>query len=130
MTGWAPKPGESRRKDFTRAAARARELRPAPTPSEARLWKLLRLLNRDEGAHWRRQAHVGPYVFDFAELASRRLIELDGGVHALPDQERRDAEKAADAAARGFALLRLANRDVWDHPDWTLDQIRAFQPPP
>lgn len=65
--GWQPAFGETRRKDDARASARAQTLRVEPTASELRLWKLLRVVNR-EGAHLRRQAHVGALVFDVADL--------------------------------------------------------------
>ncbi|HWA49843.1 MAG TPA: DUF559 domain-containing protein, partial [Dongiaceae bacterium] len=64
---WAPAYGEDRRKDHSRAHARAQRLRKAETPTERKLWKLLRVLNKDNGGHFRRQTHVGDRVFDFAD---------------------------------------------------------------
>jgi very-short-patch-repair endonuclease len=66
-------------------------------------------------------------VFDVAELSRRLLIELDGGVHRLPEVAARDAAKTAWASAHGYALLRLPNAAIWSAPDRVIDQIRAFR---
>src|SRR5258705_11622987 len=105
MAGWAPAYGEDRRKDYSRAAHRARALRKNETPHEEQLWKLLRELNR-EGANFRRQANIGHRVFDFADLGRKILIELDGGIHELPDVREADKEKEIDAILRGYRVVR------------------------
>ena len=125
--GWAPAFGEARQKDMTRVNERARRLRREQTPSEQQLWKLLRHVS---GAHFRRQAAVGPFVFDCADFGARLLIELDGGVHSLPDVALRDQAKSEWARVQGFKLLRLTNHDVWNRPDWLLDQVRAVRNAP
>jgi very-short-patch-repair endonuclease len=123
LMSWAPRIGEERRKD-SRAARRARELRSRETSNEHRLWKLQRLLNR-EGANFRRQAHVGGLVYDFADLRRKLLVELNGGVHErLADVIARDAEKSQRAEALGYQLARIANRDVWSAPDRVVDLLR------
>lgn len=120
---WAPRPNESRRKDQTKAKDRAQRLRSEPTLSEVQLWKLLRKM-KAEGAHFRRQAHVGPYVFDFAFLSRRLLIELDGGVHDEPDVALKDAKKANWAESAGWRVIRFKNSEIWSAPDSVLDRVR------
>lgn len=129
MPGWQPLAGEERRKDFYRAGERAVRLRRDVTPSEARAWKLLRTLNREDGANFRRQTHVGSYVFDFADLSRQILIEIDGGVHDLPEVKVADSKKEADASARGYHLLRFTNDDVWKRPQDILKRLRAIPSP-
>ena len=72
----------------------ARQLRRSLTPTERRLWYLLR--NRRFACYkFRRQHPVGPYILDFACCAIRLAIELDGGQHddAAPAGNRaRDGE--------------------------------------
>jgi very-short-patch-repair endonuclease len=97
-------------RDFSTANARARRLRAAPTPAEQRFWKLLRKL---DGFHFRRQAPVGGFVFDFADHGAKLLIELDGGIHALPDVAARDAAKEIWARAQGYRLVRIPNEHVF-----------------
>jgi very-short-patch-repair endonuclease len=129
MGGWQPLVGVERRKDFRRSAERAVRLRRDVTPSEARAWKLLRLVNREDGANFRRQAHVGEYVFDFADLSRRILVEVDGGVHDLPETQIADAKKEASALARGYTLVRFTNEEVWSQPQTILKRLRAFPSP-
>jgi len=107
-------------------SSRAKRLRAAPTLAEVRVWRWLRILNRD-GAHWRRQAQIGPYVFDFAWLSARALIEVDGGVHVR--RRGRDETKEAWALGRNFRILRVTNADVFTRPDWTFAAIQSFAPP-
>jgi very-short-patch-repair endonuclease len=122
--GWAPGSSDGpRQKDRTRTKLRAQHLRKELTPSEKKLWRYL----RDEpDAHFRKQVAVGDFVFDFAEYGARLLIELDGGIHALPENALRDARKDEAARVAGFKLLRLTNNDIWTRPDWVLDQVRMF----
>jgi len=108
---WAPAYGEDRRKDYSRAQARARALRKNETPNEKRLWKLLREVNR-EGANFRRQADVGNRVFDFADLSRKILIELDGAVHEQSDVREADKQKEIDAILRGFRVVRITNEEL------------------
>jgi very-short-patch-repair endonuclease len=126
LRGWKPALGQTRQKDLPRTAARAKRMRLEQTPSEARLWKMLRQLNAD-GAHFRRQAAVDTYVYDFGDYSARLLIELDGVAHRLEGAALLDAKKNAHAAAQGFRLLRLTNQDVWGRPDWVMRQVRAFR---
>jgi very-short-patch-repair endonuclease len=129
---WAPAFGEDRRKDYKRAQARAQRLRRDQTPSERAFWKILRLLNKNEGANFRRQTHVGARVYDFADLGRRILIELDGGVHERAEVQAADKEKAIDALLRGYKVVRFSNDDAWrnQHVVYeTLKTLIADNPP-
>ena len=50
-----------------------------------------------KGTHFRRQVPIGPYVTDFACMASRLVIELDGSQHG--DENRQSARQVAHAMA-------------------------------
>ncbi|MBX3430600.1 MAG: DUF559 domain-containing protein [Hyphomonadaceae bacterium] len=121
--GWAPDPNEGpRQKDRTRTKLRAKELRKELTPSEKKLWHLLREI---EGVRFRKEVPIGDYVFDFACYGARLLIEIDGSIHERADVQANDQAKAIYAATQGFRLLRLQNNDVWDRPAWVVAQVRA-----
>lgn len=121
--GWTPGEGDDWRKDYSRAHARAKKLRTEETPSEKKLWKILRTL-KHEGAHFRRQCQVGHFVYDFACLSQKLLIELDGAVHDQDDVRLHDEQKTSDAERRGFRVLRLQNAEV-EYPDRVLERVRA-----
>jgi very-short-patch-repair endonuclease len=70
--------------------ARARRLRREQTDAEARLW--LRLRNSQiNGAKFRRQQPLGPFVADFCCMEVGLVIEVDGGQHS--ERELADARR-------------------------------------
>ncbi|MFN3575562.1 MAG: endonuclease domain-containing protein [Tabrizicola sp.] len=87
---------------------RARKLRAEMTPQERRVWAKLRELNRMLGLHFRRQAPIGPFIADFADLGRRLVIEIDGGGHG----GERDAARDEWLASQGFRVLRFWNPEV------------------
>ncbi len=101
----------------TRAFARA--LRNDMTRAERRLWGRLRELNRMLGTHFRRQAPVGPYIADFAELGRRLVIEVDGAGHGGA----RDAARDAWFARQGFAVVRFWNPEVEGNLDGVVQAV-------
>jgi very-short-patch-repair endonuclease len=78
--------------------------RRALTPSEARLWSVLRA--RQLGVQFRREAPIaGRYIVDFCAPAARLVAEVDGACHAarVGADKRRDAE----LSRLGYRVLRL-----------------------
>ncbi len=126
--GWTPREGDNWRKDQTRAHERAKHLRREQTPSEKQLWRLLREL-KHEGAHFRRHCQVGPFVYDFAALSHKLLIELDGAVHDWEDVQLRDGRKTASAEQLGFRVLRISNEEV-QYPAHVMGRVREHLLPP
>jgi very-short-patch-repair endonuclease len=90
---------------------RARELRNTMTPSERKLWKYLRQLKR-LGLHFRRQAPIGPYIADFAELTRKLIIELDGESHSGAQALLRDARRDHFLKISGFQIVRISNSEI------------------
>ena len=85
-------------------------MRRAPTYAEQKLWMALRRTD----LHFRRQAPFGAYIVDFVCHRHRLIVELDGGVHALPEVARRDVEREAWLTGRGYRVMRFSNDQ---HPD-------------
>ena len=103
---------------------RARAMRKAMTPPEARMWANLKLL-RAEGFHFRRQAPFKGYYLDFVCFKHRLVIEVDGQVHQLDEQIRHDRIRDAVLAKEGFVTLRFDNAAIRDSIDDVMDFVVA-----
>jgi len=96
----------------------ALRLRRDMTDAERWLWGRLR--NRGlEGAKFRRQATIGPYVVDFLCMEKRLIVECDGGQHS----EAADAPRTAWLEGQGYRLLRFWNHDVLGNDEGILATI-------
>ena len=102
----------------------ARRLRQAANTPEQKAWTTLRKL-RAEGFPVRRQHPVGPYVADFAVVKEGLVIEIDGGIHRLPDVAARDAERQSVIEALGWRVLRITP-EIAASPDHLLEAVRAI----
>jgi very-short-patch-repair endonuclease len=81
----------------------AKSLRQEMTDGERLLWRSLR--GEQLGFKFRRQHPLGPYVADFACLAPRLMVELDGSQHA--DQQAYDAKRDMFFRHHGFDVMRF-----------------------
>jgi very-short-patch-repair endonuclease len=102
--------------------ARAKALRHDLTDAERKLWAMLRA-HRLQGARFRRQTPIGPYIADFVCHAAKLIIELDGGQHFEATHEARDAHRTAFLASKGFRVLRFSNHDVLTNRQGVLETI-------
>ena len=106
---------------FMSAIAKARSMRKALTPPEARLWAFLKRL-RAEGFHFRRQAPFRGYFLDFVSHGRRLVIEVDGGSH----EYRLEHDRTRDAvlAREGYRTIRIPNTAIRDNLEGVMSQIR------
>jgi very-short-patch-repair endonuclease len=88
------------------------------------IWNELRA-HRLNGASFRRQAPIGPYVADFVCHAANLVIELDGGQHFEDTNMKRDARRDAFLASKGFHVLRFNNNDVMANRQGVLETIAS-----
>lgn len=87
----------------------AKELRKNMTPWERKLWyEYLRFYP----VRFQRQKAIGNYIADFYCAKARLVIELDGGGHYEPYQNRADAERTRDLNQMGVRLIRICNLDI------------------
>ncbi len=110
---------------------RARQLRKTETWAEKLVWKWLR--DRRFAAYkFRRQHPVGAYYLDFFCEEARMNIELDGGQHGLPEQQKHDAEREKFLESQGIKTLRFWNsrlrRDARSIRDTIFNQLQARAP--
>ena len=96
-------------KSQRRTVEQARQLRREQTPFEAILWKILR--DRQlEHYKFRRQHPIPPYIADFACIANKLVIELDGRIHDLTIE--RDQNRDAVLKEQGWHVLRFSNSQL------------------
>jgi very-short-patch-repair endonuclease len=106
----------------------ARQFRANPTEAESRLWSLVRARKLD-GHKFRRQYAIGQYIADFACIAQRLAIELDGSVHRNERAGSNDAYRSARLERYGYRVLRFWNYDVLTDTDRVVEAIRlALRP--
>ena len=81
-----------------------------PEP-ERRLWRVLG--NRQLGGHkFRRQHPIGPYIADFACVAAKLVVEIDGDSHFTSEAIEADRRRSAFLVKQGWTVLRFTNTDV------------------
>ena len=97
----------------TAAQHNAKTLRITMTDAERRLWSRLRF--EQLGVKFRRQHPLGPYVLDFACLAPKLVIEVDGSQHL--EQVGYDERRTAWLATRDFRVLRFWANEVLSETD-------------
>jgi very-short-patch-repair endonuclease len=98
---------------------RARDARRHPTTAEAALWQLLRN-RRFAGYKFRRQHPVGPFIADFACLALRLVVELDGSQHV---ERVADVGRTEWLESEGWHVVRFWNNDVLNDAARVLDAL-------
>jgi very-short-patch-repair endonuclease len=101
---------------------RARGLRRAQTPAEARLWSKLR--NRGLAGHkFVRQGPIGPYIADFLCRERALIVEVDGATHSTDEELAHDARRTRFLEEKGYTVLRVLNTEVMSELDGVLETI-------
>ena len=103
----------------TAAHRNAKTLRVGMTDAERRLWSRLRF--EQLGVKFRRQHPIGSYVLDFASLAPKLAVEVDGSQHL--EQLAYDERRTAWLEARGFRVLRFWANEVLAETDGVVARI-------
>jgi len=101
---------------------RARALRRVETPAERELWRWLRG-RRLEGAKFRRQQPLGPFIVDFFCEEEGLVVEADGAGHFPPPP--RDRSRDHWFAVAGLTVLRFENRLILESTAFVLERIRS-----
>ena len=87
----------------------AKVLRKNMTPWERKLWyEFLRYYP----IRFQRQKAIGNYIADFYCAKAKLVVELDGGGHYTPEQEKRDAERTSCLEKMNLQVLRICNLDI------------------
>lgn len=105
----------------------ARAMRQEMTKAELRLWSRLRKPGLP-GFRFQGQVPMGPYIVDFLCPEHRLVIEVDGGQHGLPEEERRDRRRDEWLREQGFRVLRFWNREILTNLNGVCEAIMASVP--
>ena len=100
-------------RSYTELAQRhAKTLRHQMTPEERHLWyDFLRMYQ----PKFYRQRAIGTYIVDFVCPQVRLVLELDGAQHYEAEQRSHDERRTHYLHTCGYRVLRLLNRDIWQH---------------
>ena len=97
---------------------------------EVLLWQQLR--KRPGDFRFRKQFPQDHYVIDFACLAARLAIEVDGEAHDRGERPQRDVARDAYLTGLGFTMMRVPAREVLGNMEGVLigivERCRALRP--
>jgi len=102
----------------------ARELRKNMTDAERLLWSRLRR-KQLMGVQFYRQKPIGSFVVDFYAPAVHLVIEVDGGQHSEPEQQKKDFFRDQYLTEEGLAVMRFDNIQVLKETDAVVEKILA-----
>ena len=101
---------------------RAKELRSDMTPAENILWQELRA--NKLGVHFRRQQVIAGFIVDFYCHKAALVVEVDGDIHDLQQEE--DARREKVLIEMGLTVARFRNEDVIKALPIIVERIRGL----
>src|SRR5260221_7175926 len=101
---------------------RARELRREMTPAEKILWEELRA--NKLGVHFRMQQVIAGFIVDFYCHKAALVIEADGDIHDLQQDE--DARREKALSEMGLKIVRFRNDEVMMNLSTVVERIREL----
>ena len=101
---------------------RARELRREMTPAEKILWQELRA--NKLGVHFRRQQVIAGFIVDFYCHKAALVIEVDGDIHDLQQEE--DARREKVLREMRLRVVRFRNEEVVKNLSAVVGKIREL----
>ncbi len=96
--------------------------RSTPTQAEIVLWESLRS-KKLSGIKFRRQHIIGTFIADFVSLRHKLIIEVDGLIHSLPENQFNDQQRTNTLNELGFEVIRFSNDQVLHKTEEVLNLI-------
>ena len=106
---------------YTVLKEHAEHNRKNPTEAESVLWNCLR--SNKLGVKFRQQHVIGEYIADFLCVEKKLIIEVDGGYHSKPEQQKADSARSQYFYERGYVEMRFTNEEVLSDIDMVLNRI-------
>jgi very-short-patch-repair endonuclease len=101
---------------------RAREFRRDMTPAEKILWQELRA--NKLGVHFRRQQVIAGFIVDFYCHKAGLVIEVDGDIHDLQQEE--DAKRETALREMGLRIARFRNDEILKNSSMVVGRIKEL----
>ena len=101
---------------------RAKELRREMTPAEKLLWQEVRA--KKLGVRFRRQQVIQGFIVDFYCHKAALVVEVDGDIHDLQQEEDAGREKALNEL--GLRIVRVGNDEVVRELSTVVRKIREI----
>ncbi len=101
----------------------AKQLRKNETETEKILWQQLSRKNF-YGFRFRRQHPIRYFIADFYCHQVNLAIELDGGVHLIPEQYKYDKDRDNELEELGLKVLRIKNDEIINNIESVLNKIK------
>jgi very-short-patch-repair endonuclease len=90
---------------------KARVLRESMTEAEIELWRILSN-NKFMGLRFRAQHPLDRFIADFYCHSIKLVIEVDGGIHELPENRDYDINRTNELAKWDIEVIRFTNEQV------------------
>ncbi|MDN4753738.1 DegT/DnrJ/EryC1/StrS family aminotransferase [Porphyromonadaceae bacterium W3.11] len=101
---------------------RAEHNRNNPTEAEGIMWGLMSG-HKLEGNKFRRQHIIGQFIVDFVCLDKMLIVEIDGGYHNNPTQQKDDKIREEWLKKQGYRIIRFTNEEVIGNTNYVFDTI-------
>ena len=90
---------------------KAKQLRKDETEAEKLLWNRLNK-NQMMGLQFRRQHPINRFIADFYCARIKLVIEVDGSIHELPENEAYDIGRSEILNDFGIIVIRFSNEQI------------------
>jgi very-short-patch-repair endonuclease len=101
---------------------RAKELRREMTPAEKLLWQEVRA--KKLGVRFRRQQIIQGFIVDFYCHKAALVVEVDGDIHDLQQEE--DARREKVLTEMGLRVARFGNDEVMKNLSVVVGKIKEM----
>jgi very-short-patch-repair endonuclease len=104
---------------------KAKELRKQETETEKIIWSKIDK-NQILGLSFRRQHPINQFIADFYCHKIKLVIEIDGGIHNLPENKIYDIERSEILKNYGIKVIRFSNEQVKNNIEDVIQIIKKY----
>lgn len=101
---------------------KAKELRKIETEAEKTLWSKLSKY-QILGLQFRRQHPINRFIADFYCAKVKLVIEVDGGIHDIPEYQDYDIARSEILNDFGITVIRFSNEQILEDLENTINEI-------